>query len=152
MKIIKVPIFTEEYKIIVAIGKVEELARYVAKNCDGWDYNRALEMCNRARGNAWNRLASDDPKHPLITLDGELDYKLALCTLPHEAAHAVEYIIDYMNIKDVNGEFLGHGISAVMRYCLDEILKKTKCWKEYTYRCTKCCEAKKINTNHNDNN
>lgn len=119
MKTFKVPIFTEEYKIEVAIGTTEELAKLVSKTCLGWDYEDAYARCRSSRGLAFNRLPD---MHPLIALDGELPWDQALATLPHEACHAVAYIMDFLGIKDENGgEFLGHGISAVMRHCFKNV-------------------------------
>lgn len=119
-----VPIFTEEYKVIVAFGTVEQLAKLVAKTCDGLDYQNALERCKNTRGCAWNRLAGEYPEHPLITVNADLDYKIALAVIPHEALHAVKYISDFIGIDDKNGEFEAHGISAIMRYCTKFIFKK----------------------------
>ena len=119
MKTIKVPIFTEEYKVVVAIGTVEELAKYVSNYAAGWNYEDAWIKCSETRGACWNTLPA---RHPLITLNGDLSWDLALATLPHEACHAVASIMDHLGIRDDNGgEFLAHGISAVMRHCLKHI-------------------------------
>lgn len=93
MKKVKVPIFTEEYIITVEIRKNNE-------DMKGF------------RGKAYNRFPEFGP---LILLDGTLPYYVALATLAHEASHAMDYIEDYINLKDVNGEFRGHGIGAVVR-------------------------------------
>jgi hypothetical protein len=123
MKKITVPIFTEEYKIVVIIGTSEERAKFVSKYCEGWDFNKSLDHETKTRGSAFNTLPK---KHPLITLDGNLPCKLALCTLPHEASHCVNYIMNFLGIIDESGELMGHGISAVMRKCVNEIFKKKK--------------------------
>jgi len=119
MKKIKVPIFTEEYKIVVVVGTVEELAQYVSKNVTDFNYERALQQCSETRGAAWNLLPS---YHPLITLDIDLPYELALATLPHEASHAIGYIMDYLGIEDTSDEIRGHAISAVVRHTLKGLL------------------------------
>jgi len=121
MKTIIVPIFTEEYKIKVVLGGVEELAKYITKNCKGWTYDNALIKCKETRGCAWNLLPE---KHPLITLDSDLSYKLILATLPHEASHAIGYIMEYLNIEDTTDEFRGHAISAVVRHTLNKLFGK----------------------------
>jgi hypothetical protein len=123
MKEVLVPIFTEEYKIRVVIGTVEELAKYVLKYCEGWDYDNALKHCQNTRGSAFNTLPK---KHPLITLDIDLPYELALATLPHEASHAFHFLIEYMGIEDPTDELRGHAISAVVRHTLKKMLGKKK--------------------------
>lgn len=91
MKNIKVPIFTEEYKIEVEITK---------------------NIKDEFRGRAFNRLPD---KNPLIKINGDLSYYTALATLAHEASHAMDYIEEYLGLEDPSGEFHAHGIGAVMR-------------------------------------
>lgn len=127
MKKITIPIFTEEYKIVVFVGTVEEIAKYVSKNVYGWDYDKALQQAKDTRGCAFDRLNYGvKPEHPLITLDIELPYEEALATLPHEASHCAGYIMDYLGIQDPTDEFKGHVISAVVRNVLKGLLGKKK--------------------------
>jgi len=123
MKTILVPVFTEEYKIRVIVGTNTEMAKYISRNIDDWDYEKALEHCKETRGSCFNLLPG---KYPLITLDSDLPYEMALATLPHEASHAYTYIAEYMGIDDRNDELRGHTISAVMRYVLKALLGKKK--------------------------
>lgn len=115
----KVPIFTEEYSINVAIGKREEISKVIAKTCKGWSYEEALAWTEARRGGTFDLL----PRiHPLIVVDSELGAGV-YSTLPHEAAHAADYIMDNLGIEDKSGEFRAHAISAVMRY-YNKFLKK----------------------------
>ncbi len=120
---ILVPVFTEEYKIVVVVGKIEELAKYVSKNCHGWEYDDALQHCKDTRGSAFNLLSDSHMKHPLITLDIDLPLQMALATLPHEASHCVDFLFDHLGIVEKSGELRGHIISAVVRITLEKLLK-----------------------------
>lgn len=115
MKKIKVPILTEEYKILVCIGTIEELITFTNKYAPAWDKQRCSALLNNSRGVAWNCLPEE---HPLITIDETLSFEEKLATLPHEASHAMQYIMDYLGIEDASDEVRGHGISAVMRHCI----------------------------------
>jgi len=127
MKKILVPILTEEYKILVILGEVEELAKYISNNVDGWDYNRALKQVKKTRGSAFDRLSHGYcPKHPLITLDINLPYEYLFSTLPHEASHCAGYIMEYIGIEDPTDELRGHIISAVVRNTLKKLFGKRK--------------------------
>lgn len=118
MKIIKVPIFTEEYKIIVVVGSKKELIDYLVKEYDV-DRKKAENWCELARGTAWDFLPD---RHPVIVLDADLPWQQAICTLPHEACHAVGYIMEHLGIREeLGGEFMAHSISAVMRHYLEKI-------------------------------
>jgi hypothetical protein len=121
---IKVPIFTEEYSIIVVIGTRTQLFSVVAKYLEV--STKAVENdFGGCRGRAWNAL--DDVyknKHPIIAINGDLPNHVALATLAHEASHAMDFIGDFIGIKDTNGEFHAHGISAVMRAVLLLIIAK----------------------------
>lgn len=124
MKEIIIPIYTEEYKVVVVMGNVQELAKYAAKNCKGWDYERALEECQNNRGTTWLRLPA---RHPLITLDSDLPWQQGLATLAHEACHAIGAIMEHLGIKDEpGGEFMGHGVGAVIRHCIKYIKVKER--------------------------
>lgn len=123
MKKIIVPIFTEEYKIVVFFGATQQRAKMIASYCDGWDYKMALQLAEGTRGTANNTLPD---KPPLITIDIDMSYEDILSTLPHEASHAIDYIMDYISMEDSNGEFKGHAISAVVRCSLKGLLGKKK--------------------------
>ena len=115
MKVITVPVFTEEYKIRVVFGNNKERAKYMANYLYDWDYEKAFEECELSRGNACNTLPE---KHPLITIDETIGKEFILATLPHEASHCAKYIADTLGVKDPSGEWDGHIVSAVMRHCV----------------------------------
>lgn len=128
MKIVHVPILTEEYKVIVVIGTNEELAKYAFKNCKGRTYGQTLELVMLHRGTTWDRLPEH---HPVITVNGDIPWNDALATLAHEACHAVGMIQQHLGLRDeIGGEFLAHGIGSVLRHCIDKLKitppKKTK--------------------------
>ena len=110
MKKIKVPILTEEYAVWVYIGKPEqvrkETSRYLGKEVE-------KEWNELHRGRTYQGL--NYKKHPLIIINGNLPYPIALATLAHEASHAVDYIAEFVGITDTSGEFKGHGIAAIIR-------------------------------------
>lgn len=111
MKKIRVPIFTEEYAINVYIGKEDEMLKAASKymKCS---FNATKNQFEGNRGMAWNCFPE---WNPLIGINGELPFRIALATLAHEACHAMDYIIEKIGINDRSGEFRCHGISAVMR-------------------------------------
>jgi len=123
MKLITVPVFTEEYKIRVFFGNDEQRAKKIAKYVHDWSYEEALGHCEKSRGNAFNSLPSGDP---LITIDEGFGKESVLSTLPHEAVHCAKYIADFLGINDSSGEWEGHIVSAVMRYCTGHVLKLKK--------------------------
>jgi hypothetical protein len=112
---LKVPIFTEEYSIIVVVGTPTQIFPIVAKHLDV--SKRAVENdFGSCRGRAWDAL--DDVygnKHPIIAIDGTYPPHVALATVAHEASHAMDFIERFIGLNDKNGEFHAHGISAVMR-------------------------------------
>lgn len=109
-KQIEVPIFTEEYKVIIFIGTKESMLEPTVEYTD-LEEEYVEERLTRCRGNAWYR--SD--LHPLITLNGELDWQTAMATMAHEACHAMDWISDFIQVDDRNGEFKAHGVGAIMR-------------------------------------
>ncbi len=124
MKVIKIPVFTEEFKITLVIGNKSELTKYIYKKTD-WDKESVKEKVDECNGSCWSGLPDI---HPIITIDGDLPAEDAISTLPHEAAHASDYITDFIGINDVNGEFRGYVISCVMRHFFQkfDVLKKAK--------------------------
>jgi len=120
MKKKEILILTEEYKVIVYIGTVEEMIKPVVKYT-GEDIKWVTDVLSRARANAFNNLPT--LKHPLITVNGNLDWEIAVASLAHEASHAMDYIADYTAIDDQNGEFKAQGIGCIMRHCL-KLIKK----------------------------
>lgn len=115
MKRILVPIFTEEYKIEIIIGKLEEI-KVVGKKYleDGYLDNK--------RGISIDRLRHGE--RPLILINGDYDYISCIATIAHEASHSMDDIKNYLGINDVNGEFHAHGIAAVLRKTLKYIKLK----------------------------
>jgi len=115
MKKFKVPIFTEEYSVQVYIGTRHEIISAVARYLD-CSYKAVDADFGNCRGRAWNAL---DPvygkRHPVIAVNGDLPVAVALATTAHEASHAMDFIESFIGVKDINGEFHAHGISAVMR-------------------------------------
>ncbi|MFA6314967.1 MAG: hypothetical protein WC648_01175 [Candidatus Paceibacterota bacterium] len=121
-----VPIFTEEYSIRVCLGTRSQIL------CFASDYlNQSLKAVENdygnCRGRAWNAL--DDVygrKNPIIVIDSTLPAHVALATVAHEASHAMDFIEEYVGVRDRNGEFHAHGISAVMRAVGNKLLSKFK--------------------------
>ena len=122
MKRIKVPIFTEEYFIIVIIGSLEELKKAVKGKVDA-------KYLDNKRGICLDTLRNGEP--PLILINGDYEYSHCISTIAHEASHAMDDIEDYLNIKDINGEFHAHGISSVLRHTL----KYIKIWEKLNWQC-----------------
>lgn len=124
MKKFRVPIFTEEYAIVVYIGTKKEIlkgaSRYLGQSL------KAIENgFGHCRGRAWNALHEVyGRKHPLIVIDGDLPADVALATIAHESSHAMGFIEDFIGMADPNGEFHGHGIAAVMRAVNKVFLKR----------------------------
>ena len=118
MKKLRVPIFTEEYAIVVYIGKRDEIRKAAEKYLG----RPIKEFEEKHRGMAFNALPDN---HPLIVLDGLLPAHIALATLAHEASHSMDDISDFINLHHT--EFHAHGIGAVMRVvgkCLNLDKKK----------------------------
>lgn len=109
--IFKASVFTEEYKIDVIIGNREFLLKNVRKawiHCDDDEFDNL-------RWKAFNALLLETAVYPIIAIRDDLVYKIAIPTLAHEAAHAMDYIIEFIWIDDRSGEFRAHGIASVMR-------------------------------------
>lgn len=124
MKKFRVPIFTEEYAVIVYVGTKAEIIKGAAKYLK--QSVKAVENdYQNCRGRAWNALDTVyGNKHPLIVIDSSLPAHIALATIAHESSHALDFIEDYIGLDDRSGEFHGHGISAVMRAVNNVFLKK----------------------------
>lgn len=122
MKRIKVPILTEEYKIVVFIGDKKELYKQASKYLGNTE-QEVEEFLNDNRGCAINTFGMSIKKHPLILINGDFPWDMSLATLAHEASHAMDYIQSSLGINDMSGEIHGHGIASVMRHCL-KFMKK----------------------------
>jgi len=118
MKRFKIPIFTEEYKVVVFVGKRDETIRSLARYC-GMSKELVSDQW-KGRGVAF--LFSGE--YPVIAVDGDLPVPVCISVLAHEASHAMDSIADYIGIKDSSGEFKAHGVGAIMRLVLKDILKK----------------------------
>ncbi len=119
----KIAILNTEYKVNVYIGTQEELfdaaLKYLGKKADKeWLKENILNN----RGLSFN-LFKDLQKSPLILVDGDLPHYVVMATLAHEASHAISYIEERLGIDDRSDEFRGHGIGAIMRAVLKDILK-----------------------------
>lgn len=126
MKKYCVPIFTEEYKVVVYVGKKDEIIREAAKYAkQSSDKGCTLEWFKETFNGRGHSFSFPD-LHPLILVNGDLPADTAIATLAHEACHAVEYIEDYITLNDTRGEFRGHGIAAVMRAVVKDLLPKKK--------------------------
>lgn len=113
LKTFVVPILNDEYKIYVYIGDMDLANKKISKYFG--DTHDLIEPNNRGKSIYQRGL------HPVIFVDGNLDYIQATATLAHEAIHAVTNIIDYinMNMSDWStNEILAHSVSAVIRKCL----------------------------------
>ena len=122
---LKVPIFTEEYSIVVCVGKREEILKSAAKYL-GVSLQAVKNDFGTCRGRAWNALDEVyGKKNPIIVIDGDYPAKVSLATIAHESSHAMDFIEDFIVINDRNGEFHAHGIAAVMR-AVGNILKLKK--------------------------
>lgn len=120
MKKYTVPIFTSEYFVTVLLGKREEICKEGAKIA-----KEPLEKFTKEfnwRGQAHNLLPKW--KYPLIIVDWDLPAHIALSTLAHEAIHALDYIVEYLGMQDISGEFIAHGVGEIMRTVTKDILKK----------------------------
>lgn len=116
IKKFKVPIFTEEYSVWVYVGSLDLVETEALKYGVPKEY-----IMDHSRGRTFRMLPE---KHPLIIVNGDLPASVAISTLAHEASHAVDYIADYVGVNDTNGEFRGHGISAICRAVLKTILNE----------------------------
>jgi hypothetical protein len=122
MKKITVPILTEEYKIVVFLGKKDDLidasSKYLKKS------KEEIKESFAGRGIAFN--CTKEELHPLILVDADLDVYTGFATLAHEASHAMDFIQSHLGINDTSGELHAHGIASVMRHCLKTLHKSLK--------------------------
>ncbi len=119
MKKYKIPIFTEEYGVIVYIGKRQELIKAGAKYTEEHEDFFGDEFTGR--GLCYKGLPE---KYPLIIVDGDLPIPICIATLAHEASHSMDFIAEHLKIRETNGEFHAHGISVILRIVLGDILLK----------------------------
>jgi hypothetical protein len=117
MKLIKIPAFTEEYKIIAVLGPRKDLVKFLIK--EGWTREAATKLwANPSSGKAFNYLPN-----PLLMVDTDLPYQIIVATLAHEALHCANFIGDFIGVDDKAGEFKCHIVSAVLRHCIPKIKK-----------------------------
>lgn len=119
MKKFKVPIFTEEYFIIVIIGERKQIIRSLAKYTSSTIQEVESFFTDYCSGLCWNCLPNN---HPIIAIDGKLNAFKQISTLAHEASHAMDYIADHIKLDHT--EFRAHGIASVMRYVFKNIKHK----------------------------
>lgn len=108
-----VPIFTEEYSVVVFIGNLEDIKKEARL---GGIKDSFLK--GDFRGRAFDLLPN---RHPLILIDGRLKVSFAVATLAHEASHVMDYISSHLGIDDKSGEFKSHGIAAVLRMVFENL-------------------------------
>ena len=113
MKKYRVQIFTEEYAVNVFIGKrdwcIKEGAKYTTYS------PRTIKKDFTGRGITYNVFPE---KNPLILIDGELKATTQIATIAHEAIHAIDYMMDYLNIDSKETEFRGHAVACLLRSIL----------------------------------
>lgn len=116
MKKIKIPILTDEYLVELYIGSIDELAqsgmRYLEKS-----EKEMKEILSGKKGITANCLIIG--KHPIIMINDNYSKNDIIATVAHEAAHAVDCVIDFVSIDDNNQEFLAHGIGVIVRKFLE---------------------------------
>ena len=119
MKKFKVLIFTEEYSVNVLIGARIELKNELRKYT-GFSM-KSIERDFDGRGITYNCYPE---KHPIIAIDGDLIIPVCLATLAHESVHALDYLMAHISINANETEFRAHGVAAIFRVVLENILKK----------------------------
>jgi hypothetical protein len=114
LKIIDVQILNDTYKVYVYIGDRilanKKISKYLNEPYKEW-----IQKNNRGKSIYYEKI------HPIIWIDGNLDYMTGIGTLSHEAVHAVSSIMDYlaMDCRDLSGnEFLAHSVGAIVRKTL----------------------------------
>jgi hypothetical protein len=120
MNKLKVPILTEEYKIIVYIGTKEELIKQGSKYLN-LDKETIKDFLDNRRGIAYDTLRAELNKDVIILIDGDYNYNDSVATIAHEASHAMDFIQAYLGISDSSGEIHAHGIASVLRHTLKEL-------------------------------
>jgi hypothetical protein len=122
LKIIDVPILNDTYKVYVYIGD-RKLANIKISNYLKEPYKEWIQSNNRGKSIYFDNI------HPVIWIDGRLDYMTGIGTLSHEAVHAVSSIMEYlaMDCRDLSGnEFLAHSVGAIVRKTLQNFNFNTK--------------------------
>lgn len=118
MKKFRIPIFTEEYAVNVYIGKRDELIKAGAIYTT---YSpKTIKIDFTGRGICYNVYPD---KHPLILIDGDLKFQTQIATIAHEAIHAVDYLMEYIDIDMKETEFRGHAVATILRTILNKIIK-----------------------------
>jgi hypothetical protein len=122
MKKYRIPIFTEEYAVNVVIGTREQVIKALAKYTTYSPKTIKKDFENQ-RGIVYNCYPD---KHPIIGIDGELNAITQIATIAHEAIHAIDYLMGYIEIDAKETEFRGHGVATILRTILKHSLTKTK--------------------------
>lgn len=114
LKKITIDILNDTYKVYVYIGDRIEANKEVSKYLKE-PYKEWIQENNRGKSIYFEKI------HPVIWIDGRLDYMTGIGTLSHEAVHAVSEIMNYlaMDCRDLSGnEFLAHSVGAIVRKTL----------------------------------
>jgi hypothetical protein len=113
---IVVPIFSDEYKVVVTWGNWRKAARahkhYVSREED-------------ILANRFGVTLTTEFQHPMIVLPRFPTTPNEISVLAHEAVHAVECIFEYKDITP-GGEFFADAVGAVVRIVLQNKPKKRK--------------------------
>lgn len=117
MKKYHIPILNDDYAVNVYIGDKESLIKEASKYL-GINPTLIKDRFGEARGLTYD-IQRDNPKHPLILIDGNYTWYEAIATLAHEAIHAIDYICIYIGIED--NEFEAHSVGAIMRHVLKRL-------------------------------
>jgi len=116
-KEIIVPIFNNEWKVVIAWGS----HKFLKKMLKGWGYpkdsvNTIKQEMDGRRGVCY----ISSQCHPLIFLPKKPKTPQQYGTLAHEAVHAVEHIFNKIK-QPLGDEVFAHAVGAVVRETLKQI-------------------------------
>lgn len=119
-KTVTIPILNDEYKVVVCWGDKRLLRKTLLDHHYSPDNITPAfieEACANRRGVTFR----ESRCYSVIWIDANLPASQAIATLAHEAVHAVDFIMEFIDEDIHHSEIFAHSVGAIVRLTLNQM-------------------------------